>query len=67
MPEHTLGWEVAGWCSEYILDPRSSIDEPRPWIFTNEQLRFVLWWFAVDEAGRFVYRSGVLQRLKGWL
>lgn len=31
-----------------------------------EQLRFLLWWYAVDEQGRFVYRKGVLQRLKGW-
>lgn len=26
----------------------------------------MLWWYAVDQAGRFVYRKGVLQRLKGW-
>jgi phage terminase large subunit-like protein len=31
-----------------------------------EQLRFLLWWYAVDGQGRFVYRKGVLQRLKGW-
>src|SRR5690348_2730254 len=37
-----------------------------PWRFTPEQLRFVLWWYAVDEDGRFVYRTGVLQRMKGW-
>jgi hypothetical protein len=36
------------------------------WQFTLEQLRFVLWWYAVDESGEFVYRTGVLQRLKGW-
>jgi hypothetical protein len=33
---------------------------------TLEQLRFLLWWYAIDESGRFVYQSGVLQRLKGW-
>jgi hypothetical protein len=26
----------------------------------------VLWWYAVDATGRFVYRKGVIQRLKGW-
>ena len=66
LPVHTLGWEIAGWSSEYLLNPRSPIDNPEPWRFTNEQLRFLLWWYAVDAQGRFVYRYGVLQRLKGW-
>lgn len=61
LPEHTLGWEIAGWCAEYLRSP----DGGR-WKFTNEQLRFVLWWYAVDETGDWVYRSGVLQRCKGW-
>jgi hypothetical protein len=38
----------------------------RPWRYTGEQFRFVLWWYAVDESGTFLYRDGVLQRLKGW-
>lgn len=66
VPELTLGWQVAEWCTEYL----KSIDDPdnpdAHWTFTNEQFRFILWWYAVDERGRFVYRTGVLQRLKGW-
>jgi len=61
LPELTLGWQIAGWTSEYLLGPDS-----KPWKFTKEQLRFMLWWFAVDSDGRFVHRKGVLQRLKGW-
>lgn len=62
LPEHTLGWQIAGWCAEYLraADGRGS------WEFTPEQLRFLLWWYAVDEHGHWVYSSGVLQRLKGW-
>ncbi|MFC0622827.1 hypothetical protein [Kribbella deserti] len=26
----------------------------------------MLWWYALDESGRFIYRKGVLQRMKGW-
>ena len=66
LPEKTLGWEIAGWTHEYLIDPNSDAQEPKPWRFTNEQLRFVLWWYAVDENGRFPFRLGVLQRLKGW-
>src|SRR5699024_7123981 len=61
LPEKTLGWGVLGWRSCYLLN-----DKGEPWVFTPEQARFVLWWYAVDDRGRFLYRSGVLQRLKGW-
>jgi hypothetical protein len=57
----TLGWEIATWCTKYL----NGLDGGR-WQFTNEQFRLLLWWYAVDERGRFAYRKGVLQRLKGW-
>ncbi|MFI1655628.1 terminase [Streptomyces sp. NPDC020472] len=61
LPERTLGWQIAGWAAEFL-----KAEDGGPWRFTREQLRFVLWWYAVDETGRFTYRKGVLQRLKGW-
>src|SRR5690606_2548048 len=57
-----LGWQIISWCYEYMSGPDGS-GQMR---FTPEQARFILWWYAVDERGRFVYRGGVLQRLKGW-
>lgn len=62
-PEHTLGWEVIGWTAEWLQDLAGS---EGPLKLTREQMRFVLWWYAVDDDGNFVYQSGVLQRLKGW-
>jgi hypothetical protein len=61
LPEHTLGWQMLGWCGRWLQESRGT-----PWRFTLEQARFLLHWYAIDEAGRFVYRDGVLQRLKGW-
>ncbi|MGL5825550.1 MAG: hypothetical protein ACRCYU_12180 [Nocardioides sp.] len=61
LPERTLGWQIAGWAAEWLLAKGGG-----PWKFTSEQMRFLLWWYAVDETGEFVYRTGVLQRLKGW-
>jgi hypothetical protein len=61
LPEATLGWEVLGWCGVWLQHSRGV-----PWRFTDEQARFFLWWFALDESGTFAYRDGVLQRLKGW-
>ena len=63
LPEKTLGWELAAWCNTYLANPN---DPEEPWEFTPEQLRFFLWWYAVDERGKPAFRKGVLQRLKGW-
>src|SRR5690606_33355988 len=50
---------------EYVTQPSG----PRaglPFVPTNEQFRFILWWYAVDVAGMFVYRQGLLRCLMGW-
>ena len=54
LPERTLGWEVIGWCSEYLQMDDSTPDDFQPWDFTDEQMRFILWWYAIDaeEIGR---------------
>jgi len=35
-------------------------------VLTDEQIRLVLWWYAVDGRGNYLYREGVIRRLKGW-
>jgi hypothetical protein len=67
LPEWTLGWQVLKWMTENLLaDEVDELGEPQPFLPTNEQKRFILWWYAIDATGRFTYREGVLQRLKGW-
>lgn len=61
LPELTLGWRVLAWCGVWLRDKHG-----KPWQFTAEQTRFVLWYFALDEHGDFLHHSAVLQRLKGW-
>lgn len=53
------------WAEKYLLQPDGP-DAGEPWHFTNEQARFFLWWFALDERDRFRYRYGMLRRCKGW-
>ena len=65
LPERTLGWDVLAWTAENLLQPDGP-DAGTPWRYTTEQARFIVWWYAVDERGRFVYRRGMLRRLKGW-
>ncbi len=61
LPEKTLGWQILRWIDRYINGGGGQPFRP-----TKEQARFILWWYAVDAQGKFVYRDGVLQRLKGW-
>lgn len=61
LPERTLGWDVLGWCGVELQHGAG-----KPWRFTLEQARFLLWWYAIDTEGDWVFRDGVLQRMKGW-
>jgi len=61
LPEITLGWDVMAWCGKWLRDKHG-----HAWQFTAEQARFLLWFYALDQAGDFQFHSAVLQRLKGW-
>lgn len=65
LPQRTLGWGVLNWLATYVKTPGGE-HAGAPFMPTLEQARFILWWYAVDDKGRFVYRSGVLRRMKGW-
>lgn len=65
IPDKTLGWEVINWLYKYVLTPGGPY-AGQPFVPTMEQVRFILWWYALDDKGRFTYRTGVLRRLKGW-
>jgi hypothetical protein len=65
-PENrTLVWPILEWQLEYLLQPDGP-DAGEPWRLTSEQLRFYAWWYAINDVGKFVYRRGVLRRVKGW-
>lgn len=68
LPELTLGWQIAQWCSDWLKHPTETDENGNdvPWEFTYEQLRFILWAYAIDESGEFLYQKLFLQRLKGW-
>jgi hypothetical protein len=59
----TLGWGVLEWMASYLPSPR---DAAMPLILTDEQAEYVLAWYAVDKAGRFIYRRSISERAKGW-
>lgn len=61
----TLGYGIADWIEGYLLQPDGDT-AGEPFVLTDEQLRFLLWYYAVDDRGRFLYRRAVLRRAKGW-
>lgn len=65
LPELSLGWGVLDWCSTYLAQPDGA-NKGDTWRFTNEQARFLVHFYAVDENGKFLYRRAILERVKGW-
>lgn len=65
LPDYTLGWNILAWAYNYLQQPDGP-DAGEPFVFTDEQMRLILWWYAVDGEGRFLFNSGVIRRMKGW-
>jgi len=65
LPEKTLGWDVLSFADEYLLQSDGPLAGTR-WRPTAEQIRILLWWYAIDDDGNFLFRRGVLRRMKGW-
>lgn len=64
LPELTLGWEAARWGMANLRQPNG----PRAtklWRPTDSQLAFLLWWYAVNPDGRWLYHHGVRRLVKG--
>ena len=61
LPETSLGWGFLSWTTRHLSGKAG-----KPWWWTAEQTRFLLWYYAVDTHGEFIYHTAALQRLKGW-
>lgn len=60
----TLGDSVIAWCEEMLAQP-DGIYAGDSWSFAPYQERWLLWWFAVDAVGQFLFRAGQLVLPKG--
>lgn len=64
LPERTLGWGVIRWIAKYLRHgngPRAG----KPFRVTDSQARFLLWFYAVDENGRWLFDRGARRWPKG--
>lgn len=62
----SLGPSLIDW-AEWRTDEPGLTDylTGAPWRFTDGQRRFLILWYAFDERGRWIYRSGVKRGAKG--
>jgi hypothetical protein len=69
-PERTLGYGVIDWI-EGATPAFGGLRQPngpragRVFRLQRDQGRFLLWWYAVDEDGRWLFNHGVRRRAKG--
>lgn len=61
----TLGWAVIDFIEGNLIQPDGDL-AGEPFVLTTEQVRFILWFYAVSPDGRFTFRRAVLRRAKGW-
>lgn len=64
LPERTLGWGVLDWCTKFLVNPDRA-DKGKAWVFKPDQAKFILWFYAVDEEGNWIYRRAYRERAKG--
>ena len=57
----TLGYEVIEWAMRNLVHAVTG----EPWVPLPEHEDFILTWFAVDDAGDWVYSQGYLRRARG--
>lgn len=55
----TRGFDVLAWSHRFLPSPS---DPRQPLVLSDEQARFVVEWYSVDERGEYVYRRGALER-----
>lgn len=65
LPKRSLGYDILDWGNSFLAQPDGA-NKGDTWSYTKEQARFILWFYAVDEKGRFLYRRALLARPKGW-
>lgn len=64
VPKLTLGWEVVRAATKYLRQPNGPRAGQR-FEFVDSQIRFLLWFYSVDEQGRWLFHHAVRRLAKG--
>lgn len=61
----TLGWDLLDWASTYLAQP-DGINKGVNWQYTDDQARFILWFYALHPDTKFDFHAGKFAS-GGWL
>jgi len=64
LPELTLGWGCIAWITDNLVHPNGP-RKGKPFRLTESQVRFILWFYAVDEHGKWLHNRAVRRLAKG--
>lgn len=64
LPEYTLGYGVIRWMTDNLTITDGD-NAGEPFRVTRRQALFLIWWYAVDETGRWIYGKAVRRLAKG--
>ena len=64
LPDLSVGRDALEWAARWLVQPNGPRAK-QPWRPTPRQARFVLWWYAVDADGRWLFNHGVRRLAKG--
>lgn len=60
----SLGWDVLDWGHAFLAQPDGEA-AGLPWVWRNWQVRWTVWWRAVDQRGEFLFDRGQIVLPKG--
>lgn len=60
----TLGNEAMWWAETWLVQPNGP-RAGKPFCFTPRQARFLMWWYAIDDDGNWLFHHGVRRLAKG--
>lgn len=63
-PTRSLGYQILRWAERYIVQPDGE-NAGQPWVFTVEQKRFILWLYAIDDRGKWLYQHRLPSPVQG--
>lgn len=63
-PDLTLGFEALKWAMTFLVQPNGP-KAGRAWRPTAGQYRFLLWWYSLDESGRWLFNHAARRLAKG--
>lgn len=64
IPKYTLGYSALAWIENNLKVPDGK-NAGTPFECTFDQALFILWFYAVDDKGEFIYRRGIRRLGKG--